>query len=407
MNIANKMVVVPSENLPVLFDVDVVVAGGGSAGFAAAVAASRSGSKVLIIEKNNAFGGLWTNGLVLRLYGTHAHTPSGEVKNYYGGIGGEIVEKLSEMSAALHPFGEDNFEPTPDPQSAVHVMDNIIEKENVTVLFNTLITKVVMDKNKISALVCENKQGSFCVSANAFVDATGDADLLVKAGDSYTLVEKYSTGLNHLVAGVHDVKKEDFQSVYGKLPYTPNSDYFWLNMTGRRCDFTDMVAMSRLEIEHRNNMWEQLEKLREVSGKSDVYIPTVATQMGVRVTRIPQNDKTLSYADTINTPQPTDPIGVSGWANYEPEFKNKHTAYKIPYRVLLTDKTENLLMSGRCVNADDRAINSLRLVPNCFITGQAAGIAASIVAKSGIPSTEAYSHGMKDELEKQRVLLDY
>jgi hypothetical protein len=111
--------------------------------------------------------------------------------------------------------------------------------------------------------------------------------------------------------------------------------------------------------------------------------------------RIIEGQDSLSYHRTVSVLDEAEPIGVSGWANYSPEYKKGVHAYQLPFGIIKSAQFTNLYTAGRSVSADDRAIDSLRLIPNCLITGQAAGIAA---VKHDYPS-------IRTELEKQGCIL--
>ena len=383
---------------------DIVIAGGGTAGVAAAVSAARLGMNVVIIEKNNAFGGLWTNGLVLRLYGTHAYR-DGSLVNYMGGIGAELVQMLMSMPGAVRTFGENCFEPTPDPEAAIYCMDQLCTVSGVTPLFNTMITDVVVCDNQIQAVICQSNQGVFAVQAKAFIDCTGDCNLAYLAGDQFRLCTAYQIGLNHILAGIKDVDDAHLREVYGHPGVMENNDTLWINMTGSKCDFTDVQAMSRLEISHRDKMWAQLKQLRELCGSNAPYITHTATQMGTRVTRVLLAQDYMEYDRAVSGAEVSRPIGVSGWANYDGEFKRKMPGYQIPYEITVSARYQNLWTAGRSVCADDRIMNNLRLVPNCLITGQGAGVAAALAVKNHVANGAVSAEELSAALTKQDCIL--
>ena len=137
---------------------------------------------------------------------------------------------------------------------------------------------------------------------------------------------------------------------------------------------TTVAELSRLELLHRRALWRNLQKAREKKGAEEAFIVETAPQIGVRLSRLLKGVKILSTEEMKAGAKFTDVIGYAGTYANAPEFE-------IPYGCLIPDKLENLLAAGRCVSAEFKVADTLRLIPICWVTGQAAGIAAALSVK--------------------------
>jgi hypothetical protein len=139
----------------------------------------------------------------------------------------------------------------------------------------------------------------------------------------------------------------------------------------------DVAVLTRLEMNHRRHIWESVQKLRKTPGYEKVCLLETGPQLGVRITRALTGVKTLTFDDIRNGTRCADVVAVGGFT--KPEGNEWH----IPYGVLLPKKVDNLLASGRCISAALRTADNIRLIPVCFATGHAAGVAAAVAAKDG------------------------
>lgn len=380
---------------------DVLVVGGGSAGFAAALAAARMGVDVTLVEKDGSLGGLWTNGLVLREYGTNAFDGE-ECVNYYGGIGMELNKRLEETGHLLK-HRENDFEPTPDPEAVIHYMDEMLVENNVTIVFRAYATGVSTEGKTINSVQFASKQGSFTIKSKIVIDTTGDGDIFSEAGASYQMFDKI-IGLNHLLTGIRNADKTELRKLTNFEP-TPNEDVAWVNMAGEKCDFADIIAMSRLEIKHRKKIWDTARLIAQNEKCKDVYIARCASQLGIRMTRSLKGAYTLTIDEATSGKMFHDNIAVSGWSHYSKEFK-KCGKWGIPYRILFCRELSNLLTAGRSVSCDYDTMDELRLIPNCIRTGQAAGVAAAIAVNDGCGVEDVNVNKLRESLVKQNVIID-
>ncbi|MDD4756661.1 MAG: FAD-dependent oxidoreductase, partial [Prolixibacteraceae bacterium] len=186
----------PAREIPILAETDVLVIGGGPAGVAAAIAASRTGAETYLVERYNHLGGLWTGGLVLPLLSTHAVDKQKNTRQVIYGVGGEMAKRLSDMGMTIQEVN-----PVIDPEAGKYVLDEMVRESGVKMLFHTWGSQVIMDGNAIKGVFVESKSGRMAVLAKVVVDCTGDGDLFHLAGDSYDIM-KYKIGLVHRLGNV-------------------------------------------------------------------------------------------------------------------------------------------------------------------------------------------------------------
>ena len=201
----------PAREIPVVAEAEVVVIGGGPAGVAAAVAAARSGASVLLVERYNHLGGLWTGGLVLPLLATHAVGPDRRRRRVLAGIGGEMAERLVALKMSI-----DEVNPVVDPEAAKYVMDAMVQEAGVRMLYHCWAAEVIAHDGVIDAVLLESKSGRVAVVPKVVVDCTGDGDVFHWAGETYDTMQ-YHIGL---VGGfsqenvLHDQKIQVFKAFF-------------------------------------------------------------------------------------------------------------------------------------------------------------------------------------------------
>jgi ribulose 1,5-bisphosphate synthetase/thiazole synthase len=163
-----KIITEPSRQVPILAETDVLVIGGGPAGTAAAIAASRTGAETYLVERYNHLGGLWTGGLVLPLLSTHAVDKHKQRKQVIFGIGGEMAKRLQALGMSINEVN-----PVVDPEAAKYVLEEMIRESGVKMLFHTWGANVIMDSETIKGVFVESKSGRMAILAKVVIDCTG------------------------------------------------------------------------------------------------------------------------------------------------------------------------------------------------------------------------------------------
>ncbi len=375
-SLVDGKVIQPERLLPVVAETDVLVVGGGPAGFAAAVAAARAGVKTTIVERYGHFGGLWTGGIVLVVISTHAKENGQKIK-VLRGIGDELLQRHTKVSGAIINHEEGKHNPTTDPEATKFFMDEMIAESGANVLLHCWATDVVMDGNTIRGVVFESKSGRQAILAKVVVDATGDGDIFAAAGAEFEQ-RLHAIGMVHRLGNVdradmNKLKAAGFKSL-GSVE--PLASVKWVNLRGPMADGLDVKELTRLEMEHRRSIWKRVQQLRNTPGGENIFLLQTAPQLGVRITRTLAGVRQLTYAESRAGKKFDDVIGVGGAQGAN------HVGWPIPYGALLPKKLDGLLAAGRCVCVDDKLIEDIRLIAPCLTTGHAAGAAAAVAAQS-------------------------
>jgi ribulose 1,5-bisphosphate synthetase/thiazole synthase len=365
-------VIQPQRELPLLRTTDVLVVGGGPAGITAAIAAQRAGAQVTIVERYGHFGGLWTGGLVLLVIG---HIVEGG-KQVCQGIGEEMMRRMDAMDGAIVDR-RPGVAPTVDAEAVKYLMVEMIEEAGVDVLLHCWGVDAIVNENTVHGAVFESKSGRQAILAKVVIDATGDGDVFAAAGAAYQR-RSHNVGLVSRIANLDRVDPTRAASV--RKPrhlgrHTPVPGVNWVNMHGPEVDGLDVETLTRMEMDHRKFIWKNMQRTRNTPGYDQVYLAETAPQLGVRITRVLEGVNTVTLDDLKNKTRYDDVVGLGGAAAGE------HHAWQIPYGALVPAEIDNLLAAGRCISAEMRMADLVRLIPNCFVTGHAAGVAAAVAVQ--------------------------
>jgi glycine/D-amino acid oxidase-like deaminating enzyme len=395
----NDTVSLPSQRVPVIARCGVLVVGGGSAGLAAAIAAKRQGADVVLVERYGYLGGLASGGLIVLLL----TLDDGAGRQVVAGLCQELVERLEAREACFYPprdeWGDPNDELVEryrrwglvwgsaphrvrysvayDPEEFKFVANEWVADAGVRMLYHRWASDVVTDGDRITHVVFTSKAGRQAIACDTVIDATGDGDLFVLAGEAFEL-EQVHPWLWFRMAGIDDVEAAQagregffFRTVHPGQALMP-----WgaADRIDRRIDATDPDDLSYAEVECQRMVMEEVDRLRgQVPGFKNAYLTDVALTLGITESRRLVGRYVLRREDLD---QPFDDvIAVTGhWTKYD-------CTYQIPYRSLLPQRVTNLLAAGRCISVDHRAHHATKEIPACFATGEAAGIAATLALR--------------------------
>lgn len=403
---AATFVTEPQRQIPVFAQTDVLVIGGGPAGTAAAIAASKTGASTWLIERYNHLGGLWTGGEVLPLLSTHAIDKNHKKKQVIYGLGDEMWQRLKSLDMSISEVN-----PVIDPEAGKFVLEEMIIESGVKVLYHTYATNVIMNGNTIQGVFIENKSGRAAILAKIVVDCTGDGDIFHLAGDNYEKMN-YHIGLVHRLGNIDRINPN--KPGYVKYPVggkTPVPGVNWVNMHGKDDqDGTDALTLSNLQVEYRQQIWKDYKKMKQTPGYEDVYILDTASQLGVRMSRILEGEYKLTLEDTMSFKKFDDVIGISGaWTNMLYKGKKVATSdrplWQIPLRSLIPKKTDALIVAGRCFCFEKELAEDTRIIGTCLITGHGAGVAAGLAVKERQNVRDLDLKKLEKELLAQNVYL--
>ena len=399
----------PAREIPLAGSFDCIVAGGGPAGFAAALRAAREGCKTLLLEKAECLGGIWTSGLMPWII---------DPQNKTG-----IIRELCDL---LEPHGGYWARPntfTAPPEELRYVLEKLCTAAGVTLRYGSVVCSAVTGNRNIEYIITESKSGREAWQAKYYIDATGDGDLAAAAGCDFEFgnEEKRAqpASLTALLGGVDPDEKSDFfvtgdgkkrlleamnragidpsyahpslfhygcgvvglmsHHAYGVIPYDADSG-------------TDAVVSGRAEL-HR-----QIEALRTLPGWEKVVLLATAAQLGIREGRRIKGRAKVTLQDLQTSEFPADTVCIPKFcidihAPNPAECKsvlqnrpqNRAAGYGIPFRALISFDLDNLLLAGRCISGDFYMHASYRVTGNAVPIGEAAGYGAAAAVKNGVP----------------------
>jgi len=389
-------VIQPARELPVLDETDVLVVGGGPAGIVAAIAAKRAGARVTLVARYGHFGGLWTGGLVLLVIGHIV----GDNKQVCQGIGEEILRRLDKMDGAIIDR-KPGSRPTVDAEAVKYLMVEMIEEAGVRVFLHCWGVDAIVTGYAVRGAVFESKSGRQAVLAKVVIDATGDGDVFAAAGAAFEH-RSHNVGL---VSRIGNLDKVDAaKAANSPKPKhlgarTPVAGVNWANLHGPEVDALDVATLTRMEMNHRKFIWQNIQKTRSTPGYEKVYLVETAPQLGVRITRVLDGVNAVRLADLRAHTKFPDVIGVGG------EEGGNHGEWQIPYGALVPVKVDNILAAGRCISMERSMADLVRLIPNCFVTGHAAGVAAAMAVEDKCLPREVDVAKVQKVLRQQEAYL--
>ncbi|MBP3329608.1 MAG: FAD-dependent oxidoreductase [Clostridia bacterium] len=391
---------------------NLLVAGGGFTGVAAAISAARKGLKVLLVEKSGCLGGAMSNNLIFPFMPYWTQDPeTNETKYLSRGFFEELRLRHMENMWKDHVkhFNSEYMK---------FLLDEMTDEANVDVLFHSCIFDVQKEGRKIESVTVASKSGKFELEADFYIDATGDGDLFCFAGCDYQLgrdddgfCQPMTTCFR--VGGVDvDLFKEEranLQNLYlekqksGEITnprenilcfFGTGNDVVHFNTTRViKLDPTNPFELSKAEKIARRQIDEMMRFLKENSKAfEESTVLSVAGEIGVRESRKLKGEYILTADDLISCTMFDDSIALG---NYDIDIHNpagtgtshryfeKGEFYSIPYRSLLPKEFDNLLVAGRCASATHEAQASIRIMPICCCMGEAAGVACAVAFDSG------------------------
>lgn len=419
-------------SVPIYGRYDVAVIGGGPAGVCAAIAASRKGMKVLLVEATAALGGMATSGMVGPFMTDYDKEGNEQT---VGGLFSEIVTRLIERGGAL-PSREIEANSvytsfieryhrhvTPfDSYCLELVLDEMVREAGVEVLCYTQFADCITENGRIQAVILNALEGLIAVEAKQFIDCTGIAAVAQRAGvptykgDEQSGIPQPGT-LMFEVGGVKDEK-------YTARPPRPVKAY-QTSTKGRYkvnhyhvydVDAASSRSMTEAHREARGQVLDALSVLRDdTPGFEEAELLRVASVLGVRESRHIEGEYKITVRDVSDGVKFEDRIAVYGFGmdvhNRTPQesgnFKIETAVrYYIPYRSLIPKNCNNLLVAGKTLSCESQAVGGMRCMPAAMAMGQAAGTACAIALQSGKALRDVDVSALQADLRCQKAILD-
>lgn len=419
----------PAREVPVAGSFDLCVVGGSCTGVFAAVRAARLGLSVALVEQNILLGGMATAAQVNEWHSLHDATGAHQI---IGGLTAEILDRLRRRNMV-----RDANRPHRGPYFIFNSaelaleLDGLIRENGIRLFLKANCAGAVRTGNRITAAIIEDKSGRRAIRAHQFIDASGDGDLLRRAGFGAWKNEILQpVSYQMLVAGMNRLAETSGRHLWHQVKHLADAfDYPrenatpWLNeypspaditnVYGPRlngCDASDADQFTRAVMESRRCHRALLDMIRSEVGP-DVAALSFAHYLGIRETwharclhrlagaelltgtPFPDTIANGTYPVDVHSPEGTrlrymdgreEVIGKDGvvhWRRWRDELSDSPTYYQIPYRCLVPEAAENLLVAGRLLDAEREAFGGVRVMVNMNQTGEAAGVAAAMAIR--------------------------
>jgi hypothetical protein len=444
----------PARDLPVFRTCDVLVIGGGPAGSAAAASAAQVGADTILVERYGHLGGMSTGGFVVwidrmtdwtgrqvitgfandlldRLPGDAVLGPPAKL---WGAQDQEVVEYWQERHNAFQ--GMVTWSPTVDPEMLKIASLDLVLERGVKLLLHAWAVAPVQDGNAMRGVIFESKSGRQAILGKVVIDATGDGDIFALAGapfESDNLGGKAPEGEVDFVipANIHDrmnisfrwggvdmeryrdfrqQQPEAYQAIMAQgrqigvvdRPHSmPRNDvalFMAPKLSGYSC--LNVEDLTTVEIEGRRRMLQMLHFYRtNMPGFASAWIIDTSPQVGTRHSRRLIGVKPMQREAWKTGVHHDDEIGLS------PSPNRRFPNVSVPFGCLLPTTIDNLLAAGRNLSSDATTHSFMREVPQCWLMGQAAGVAAAVAANAGVHVRQVDIQDVQRHLLKQGVTL--
>lgn len=432
------------KQVPVIADYDVVVCGGGPAGWVAAISAARCGRRVALVERLGFIGGTATACYVVPISGFFFRGTQ-----VVGGIAWEFVRRLEAIGAALLEMPKGNVSVNIEYYKLV--AQQMLEEAGVTLYTNATITDCVTEPDslgtRVTHVVFHSKSGTQAISAACFIDATGDGDLCHMAGVPMlppdevlqpvslcfvitgvdTTTDLLRECIHHTGAGgansnnkvirrflleaIAEAGVEQFGGPWFNVLL--KGDSLAVNITRAQVDATDREAFARAEFALRQDMFRLVDLLRAKYPEfARCEIVVSGFNAGVRETRHIKGMRTVTLDDfTAGTrfdcpvAHCAHPIDIHAARDSGQVLTTLETNCYIPYEAMVADRFPNLIAAGRCISAEKHPYASFRVQATVMSTGEAAGLIAHLQGETGRPVFALPTDRLRTEIDRRGFVL--
>jgi len=445
----------PAKKLPVR-NFDVVVAGAGTGGVVAALAAARQGAKTILIERKGYTGGTVTEGgtALHSFYNLWKAFPGVKKRQVVKGIPQQIIDRMMAVGGCsghaemVRGYNYDSVCTAIDTELYKLITMQMLDEAGVFIAVNTLLTGAIMDGSRLRGAIIDSRSGREAIYARAFVDCSAYGDLAAFAGADYKVPNDYACcnsiglanvdmdgyvahleahgGSNQLAYGIRSGEPGkvvrfngglggEFQKEAGKIGMssmitTVHDNYLMFV----KCNFKvpgsviNRDDMAKAEMEVRKRQARAVELFRKyVPGCKKAFMARTSPTLNIRRGRLLTCDYDITHEDVIEGRHFDDDVMVYGFHDSAPRYQVKNGGtYGIPYRALRVAEIENLLAAGMLITSDHRAHMSTRNTVCCMGQGQATGTAAALCAQKKCGMRELKYGDLREALVKGGVYFE-
>jgi hypothetical protein len=458
-NSGKRTITEPAREIEVCREADVLVVGGGPGGIGSALAAARSGADTVLVERYGHLGGMATGGLVTII--PNLSNINGEQQ--IAGICQELVDRLDARGATSYPKKKDwgstdeelvehyinanlaffyirddlnigrkrvLYTALTDPEILKCELNTMMEEAGVKLYLHSWGTRPIVEGNRVKGVFIENKSGRKAILAKVVIDSTGDGDLLKPAGAECDT--RMAPGLRiaalafpFWIGNINMAKVEEFRASqpakYAKLMQDLSSQggaafylkdlvkchegIVWYHPFFPCMNQSDIEEINRVELEGRKKMLLSYDFYRNhVPGFENSYIALSSPQLGTQGGQRVVGEYVCTEKDMVSDEVFPDTIAVFA-DNDNGEISARHPNVCIPYRALVPQKIDGLLVACRAFSSEYGFNEYFNLIPHCIALGQAAGTAAALAVQAGIRPREVDYGTLQERLIRQGVIL--
>lgn len=440
----------PSRDVPIVHECDVCVIGGSTTGAFAAIAAARLGARVALVEVLGMLGGTATASLVCVW---HSHRDTSFTRQIIGGLPIEAMERLKRRGGAEQREGSENLGFSFLPYELAIELDEMVADTRIRLFLHARFAAPAMEgAGTVAAAVIEDKSGRRAIRARVFIDASGDGDLAQRAGfETYRARVLQPPTTCAVYEGLDPARIDLQKNVFDpRYPEALRPGYLWgLTLPGSSlymvagtrvhgADCSDADELTRAEIEGRRQVRATLDLLRRhVPGGGQVRLQALPARIGIRQTRQVRCLHCLTEREVLSGQRFADAIANGSYrvdvhagdgdglvfryldgredtvyadgrrtsARWRDAGPDAATFYQVPYRCLVPTGSRNLLVAGRCIDADEGAFGAIRVMVNCAQLGEAAGTAAALALGAGCGVAEVDAGKLRATLAKHGAII--
>jgi len=444
-----------ARDVPVVARVDLCVVGGSCTGVFAAVAAARLGLSVALVEQGGFFGGVAAAGLV-NIW--HSTLDTEFRRPVIAGLTAETIDRLQRRGAADDTGPSENVHYVLNTEELKIELDELVTGAGVRPFLHARFAAAVMADGIPVAAIIEDKSGRRAIRAAQFIDATGDGDLVARAGlpvEAWDDLQPPTTCA--VIRGIADIAQRNPGFNLGRAIFDPDggadvpAGFLWsracvghpedVMVAGTRvpgADCGDADQLTRAEIEGRRQVRAICDLLRSrCEGGQDVSLVALPAMIGIRETRHATCLHRLTEREVLDGVRFPDAVANGSYrvdvhhsdkpgltfryldgrelyvvpgretvkGRWRPEQAEDPTFYQIPYRSLVPRGARNVLVAGRLMDADRGAYGAVRVMVNCNQTGQAAGTAAWLAMDSGADVADIDTDALRQTLARQGAMI--